>query len=143
MLTDELTVHFHLPSEGMLKETLIGWLGIEPWTQKDGDTVEILPDGGVRVLKKVYAKNTSASKFLQDIANKPFKTLYDKEMKEISSLLHELARRTGSLASRVPHAGWMGHHSAINKEIITTQAQQIHHAGDLLNTLANYYSMYR
>jgi ABC-type molybdate transport system substrate-binding protein len=141
MLINDLVSHFKLPSDGFVQETLVGWLGVEPWTQKHGNSITINGDGSIKVMGKIYANDTSLDDFLTAM-HKNFDTLYDDDMKEAVSKLHTLANEITVLASRVKDNGWSKHHSNMLKTVVEAQAESVRSAAKTLNSLANNMSSY-
>lgn len=140
-LESELVSHFKLPNESFLHKTLIGWLGLEEWTQEHGNPITIYHDGSIKVCKKTYDADSNIKDFLHDM-EKRYSTLYDKEMKNVCTELHSLYERIRKMEARVPDNGWNKHNSHLTHAILRTQCESIRNSYELLNSLANLYSSY-
>ena len=140
-LQDKLCEFFKIPHKNHLHKSLVGYLGIEEWTQKDGNTITLYQEGSIRILKKDYPADMDIQVFLVEM-NKKFDVLYDKALSDIVCDIFVIKEKLGKLINRIPSNGFYQFQPTITRKLLEAQINALSCVYETLNTIKNQNSVY-
>jgi hypothetical protein len=141
-LQDKLCEFLKLPHKNFLHKSLVGYLGLEEWTQEDGNTITLYHDGSIRILKKEYPADMDIQKFLYEM-NKKFDVLYDKALDEAVGDLCSIKAKLAEIANRIPSNGFYQFQPTVTRKLIEAQINSLSGVYETLNAIKNQNSTYK